>query len=145
MSASSSSCRVAARAATVLDVVADVERYPEWADGVQSAQVLERAENGRPHQARFEVSSGVISGWYIVRYDWSEPDAVSWELVESPLLKSMDGRYDLVEVDEGCEVTYTLSAVPSIPLIGPLRRKVEEQLVRTALAGLSDRVTSVAS
>jgi ribosome-associated toxin RatA of RatAB toxin-antitoxin module len=128
----------------VLDVVSDVESYPEWAEGVQAAEVVERDGRGRPAQARFEVSSGLISGWYVLRYDWSEPDAVSWSLVESPLLKSMDGRYDLVEDDSGCEVTYTLSAVPSIPLIGPLRRKAEEQLVRTALQGLSGRVGSIA-
>ncbi|OOK70588.1 polyketide cyclase / dehydrase and lipid transport family protein [Mycobacterium kansasii] len=35
----------------ILDVVADIEAMPEWSDIHQSAQVLERHDDGRPRRA----------------------------------------------------------------------------------------------
>jgi ribosome-associated toxin RatA of RatAB toxin-antitoxin module len=131
---------IAAPAERILDAIADVASYPEWADGVREARVLDADESGRPSQARFEVSSGVVNGWYVVEYDWTSPTGVSWTLVESPLLRAMEGEYLLSPGDGVTDVEYRLTVDPSIPLIGPLRRKAEQHLVKTALDDLAGRV-----
>lgn len=140
----SASVEVAASPDAVLDVIADLLRYPEWAEGVTSVSILEIGRDGRPLRARFEVSSNVVNGWYTIDYTWSDR-AVSWDLVESPLLKAMEGRYDVEENDGGTTVTYTLRLNPAIPLIGPLRRKAEQQVVRTALQDLAARAAEVSA
>jgi ribosome-associated toxin RatA of RatAB toxin-antitoxin module len=136
---------VNAAAARIVEVIADLEQYPTWADGVDAVEVLAHDGAGRPQRARFEVSSAFVKGWYIVDYTWS-PDAVSWTLVESPLLKQLDGSYRWTPTDgSSTSVTYDLTAVPSMPVIGPLRRKAEQQLVDIALRSLARRVTEAAA
>lgn len=130
----------------VMAVVTDLAAYPEWARGVSDVEVLETFEDGRPRQARFEVSSGLVKGSYTLEYAFDDPEdsaaaaRMSWTLVESSLLKSLVGEY-LVEPDAaGARVEYRLSMVPSFALIGPLRRKAEQQLVGTAVDDLRRRV-----
>ena len=55
-----SSIFVDASPAEVLDVVADVAAYPEWANGISSAEVLEAGPDGRPAQARFTIDAGPV-------------------------------------------------------------------------------------
>lgn len=140
----SASLEIAAPAAVVLDVIADLASYPEWADGVRSVGVLEIDGSGRPLRARFEVASGVVNGWYVIDYTWAER-GVSWTLVESPLLRAMDGSYDIVESGGASTVTYTLQLALAMPLIGALRRKAEQHIVSTALNELASRAQEVSA
>lgn len=135
---------VAAPPGVVLAVIADLARYPEWAEGVRSVDILEVDGSGRPLRARFDVESGLVNGWYVIDYEWSE-GAVSWSLVESPLLRAMDGSYLVADTADGAEVTYTLDLALAMPLIGALRRKAERRIVSTALDDLAARVTEVAA
>ena len=45
----------------ILDVVADVEAMPEWSSIHQSAEVLERDEQGRPRRARMKVRTAGVT------------------------------------------------------------------------------------
>jgi ribosome-associated toxin RatA of RatAB toxin-antitoxin module len=131
------SIHISAPPEAVAQAVGDVLAYPDWAQGVQQVDVLDADDQGRPVRARFEVASGLVNGWYIVEYDWSVDGRIGWSLVESPLLRAMDGSYELVANGTGTTATYTLTLEPTIPLIGPVRRKAEQQLVSTALDDLA--------
>lgn len=140
----SATCEVGASRGVVLDVIADLARYPEWAEGVRRVDVLEVDGVGLPLRARFDVESGIVNGWYVIDYDWSD-HAVSWSLVESPLLRAMNGSYEVVDTAVGAMVTYTLQLSPAMPLIGALRRQAERRIVSTALDELAARVSEVAA
>lgn len=137
---------MAASVEEVMAVVTDLASYPEWARGVSEVEVLETFDDGRPRQARFEVSSGPVKGSYTLEYAFDDAgDAagaarMSWTLVESSLLKSLEGEYRVGRDAAGARVEYRLSMVPSFALIGPLRRKAEQQLVGTAVDDLRRRV-----
>jgi len=137
---------MAASVDEVMAVVSDLETYPEWARGVSGVEVLDTFDDGRPRQARFEVSTGPVKGSYTIEYVFDDatkkqPVArMAWTLVESSLLKALDGEYLVTPEGEGCRVEYRLSMVPSFALIGPLRRKAEQQLVGTAVDDLKRRV-----
>ncbi len=130
----------------VMAVVSDLSAYPEWARGVSQVEVLETFDDGRPRKARFEVSSGPVKGSYTLEYGFEDPSGnrttarMSWSLVESSLLKALDGEYLVEPKADGVHVEYRLSMVPSFALIGPLRRKAEQQLVGTAVDDLRRRV-----
>jgi hypothetical protein len=65
---------------------------------------------------------------------------VTWKLVSSSLLKSLEGAYRLSSKGSGTDVTYELSVDLIIPMIGLLKRKAERRLTDTALKDLKKRV-----
>ena len=140
----SSSIVVDAPPADVMAVIADFESYPEWAKGVQKAEVVEPGTGDRADQVYFALDVSPIKDEYTLAYDWDDDREVTWTLVEGNMLKMLDGAYTLVDRGDGTtEVTYRLALDVSIPLIGMLKRKGEKILIDTALKGLKKRVESL--
>lgn len=126
--------------AEIMAVIADVESYPEWSDGVKSVEVLSSTDDGRPDVAKFTVDAGVIKDSYDLNYTWDGDESVSWTLSNGSVLKAMDGAYILSESGSGTEVKYQLAVDLSIPMLGMMKRKAEKSIVDTALKGLKKRV-----
>lgn len=144
--AEQTSARVTIDAApeVVLDVIGDLAAYPAWSSDIKAVEVLEETDDGRPLRARFSLASRGLSDDYTLLYAWSEA-GVSWQLAEpSALQKSQTGSYVVTGPEEGpSEVRYDLTIDAKLPMIGPLRRKIERQVVATALEGLKARVESL--
>jgi len=125
----------------IMAVIADLATYPDWSDGVKSVEVLTEFDDGRPGDARFIIESGPIKDSYVLAYEWSGDDSVTWELTEGGMLTAMNGSYSLTDQGDGSTlVDYRLSVGLSIPMIGMIRRKAEKVIVDTALRGLKARV-----
>jgi len=140
----SSSIVVDAPPADVMAVIADFESYPQWAKGVQKAQVVEPGTGDRAEQVYFALDVSPIKDEYTLAYDWDGDREVTWTLVEGNMLRALDGAYTLVDRgDSSTEVTYRLALDVSIPLIGMLKRKGEKILIDAALKGLKKRVESL--
>ena len=140
----SSSITVDAPPADVMAVIADFESYPDWAKGVQTAEVRAEGVGDRAEQVYFALDVSPIKDQYTLAYDWDGDREVTWTLVEGIMLKALDGAYTLVDLGDGrTEVTYRLALDVSIPLIGMLKRKGEKILIDTALKGLKKRVESL--
>ena len=137
-----SSILIDAAPAAVMQVIADFEAYPSWAQGVKKAEPVDASE--RPEQVYFELDASPIKDAYTLAYDWDGDRGVSWGLVEGKMLKAMDGAYVLEDRGDGTtEVTYRLAVDISIPMIGMLKRKAEKVIIDTALKGLKKRVESL--
>lgn len=132
---------------TIMDVIADLPAYGEWAEGVNSIEVLTEDANGRPETALFDFASGPIKDKFSLEYDWSNEESdgyVTWTLIEGQVLKKEDGKYTVVEIEDGkSRVLYDLMVDISIPLPGMIKRKAEKKMVETALKGLKKRVESL--
>lgn len=126
---------------TVLEVIADIDSYPEWISEYKEAEVQETDADGYPKTVRFVMDAGVIKDTLVMSYEWpKDRKSLSWTLVSSSLLKSLDGSYDLAAKDSGTEVTYQLAVDLAVPMIGLLKRKAERRLTDTALKDLKKRV-----
>jgi ribosome-associated toxin RatA of RatAB toxin-antitoxin module len=138
---------IAADPARIMAVIADLEAYPQWTDGLTSVEVLSVYEDdNRPAEARFSLESGPIKDVYDLEYDWDGDSAVSWHLLTGQMLTLMDGTYELVDRGNGTtSVTYRLTVDVKMPMIGMLKRKAEKMIVDTALKGLKKRVESSGS
>jgi ribosome-associated toxin RatA of RatAB toxin-antitoxin module len=140
-----SSIVVDAPQAAVMAVIADFPAYPDWAQGMKAAEVLETGADGRGTRVHFELEATPIKDSYTLAYVWKGDDSVTWTLVEGKMLKAMEGAYVLRDNGAGTEVTYRLAVDVSIPMIGMLKRKAEKVIIDTALKGLKKRVESGAA
>ena len=135
------SITVDAAPAAVMAVIADFEAYPQWSDAVKEVSVLETAADGRAEQVWFRIDSGPLKDSYVLAYDWRGDESVSWRLVESKLLKALDGSYVLTDRGDGTtDVTYRLVADVNLPMLGMFKRKAEKVIIDTALNELKKRV-----
>lgn len=142
----SSSITIDAAPADVMAVIADFARYPEWTGEVKQAEVLATDEQGRAEQVRLVMDAGAIKDDQTLAYTWSGDNEVSWTLVKSQMLRSLDGVYSLRPAGAGAtEVTYRLTVDVKIPMLGMIKRKAEKVVIDRALAGLKKRVESTAS
>lgn len=139
-----SSIVVDADPAAIMEVIGDFPAYPQWAKGVQKAEVVKDGPEGWAEQVFFVLDVSPIKDEYTLAYTWDGYDEVTWTLVEGKMLRALDGAYVLRDLGNGStEVTYRLALDVSIPLIGMLKRKGEKILIDTALKGLKKRVESL--
>ncbi|MEX0836434.1 MAG: SRPBCC family protein [Nitriliruptor sp.] len=129
---------IAAPAATILEVITDLESYPEWAEGMLETEVLSRDDQGRPAEARFRVDAKVAEIAYTLRYSY-DADSVSWTLLEGETISQLDGRYELRPTDATTEVRYDLEADVDMPLPGFLKKRAAKQILEQGLEGLKRR------
>ncbi len=133
---------IEASPAEIMEAIADFEAYPEWVDGIKSAEVRDRNAEGRPAQVAFEFSAMGFTASYTLRYEY-EPDdrGVKWTTVEaSGAVKDVEGEYALEPLNGDTQVTYRLRIELGVPLPGFLKRKADKQAIKTALDGLKKRV-----
>ncbi|KGN33192.1 cyclase [Knoellia sinensis KCTC 19936] len=145
----SSSIHIAAEPGAVLDVIADFEAYPEWADQVKTVTILSEDGDGWADQVEYVMDAGAVKDTYVLEYDWDRiaedgSGVVAWSLVRAGVLKALDGSYTLTSDGEGTQVDYALSVDVKIPMIGMLKRKAEKLIIDTALKELKKRVESLA-
>ncbi|GGL22605.1 SRPBCC family protein [Phycicoccus endophyticus] len=135
---------IAAAPGEVLDVIADFEAYPQWAEQVKECSVLTEDGDGWADQVEFTLDAGAIKDQYVLEYDWDVTDGgtgtVSWHLVRATLLKGLTGSYTLEEAGDGTRVTYDLEVDLTMPMLGMLKRKAEKHIISTALTELKKRV-----
>lgn len=136
----SSTMTIAVPRPVIMAVIADFAGYPDWADGVRSAQVLGIGPDGRPSLVRFSLDVGVIKDSYVLAYTWTGDERVEWQLEErGSMVSEMSGAYQLDERDGGTAVTYELAVGLAVPMIGMLKRRAEKTIIDTALKGLRGR------
>jgi ribosome-associated toxin RatA of RatAB toxin-antitoxin module len=134
----SETINVAAPVATVLEVVTDLETYPDWVEGMLDAEVLTTDREGRPDTARFRVDAKVAEVTYTLRYAYEGND-VTWTLVEGEMVSQLDGSYVLTEQEHGTTVVYSIEADVDIPLPGYLKKRAVKQILEQGLDGLQAR------
>ncbi|GGV68907.1 SRPBCC family protein [Streptomyces massasporeus] len=137
----SSSITIGAAPADVMAVISDFARYPDWTGEVKEAEVLKTDAQGRAEQVRLVMDAGAIKDDQVLGYTWTGENEVSWTLVKSQMLRSLDGSYLLKPSGAGgTEVTYVLTVDVKIPMLGMIKRKAEKVIIDRALAGLKKRV-----
>lgn len=132
---------------TCVQVATDVERYPEWADEVKEATVVERDSMGHPLRVAFRAAAFGRSTDYRLRYNFSGlPDRVSWVLEEGDITRKLDGSYEFSPVPgqpDKTEVVYHLEVELVMPLPNFVKTRTERKIFQIALRELKARVEAV--
>ena len=140
--AESKSITIDAPPERIYGVIIDMQSYPEWAEGVKKAEVLETDDQGRPLRVRFTVDARVMEVTYVLGYEHEEPDRLTWELLEGNQINKLDGEYALDGSGSATEVTYTLEVDVDLPLPGFMKKRAAKVIMETGLKGLKQRVES---
>lgn len=127
-------------------VLLDFENYSDWVPDLKSTTVVERDAEGRGAVVEFRAAAMGKSTTYQLRYDYEgAPNRLAWTLERGDVERAIDGAYLLAETPEGAtEVTYELSIELVIPLLGFMKRRAEERIIRAALPQLKAHVEASA-
>ncbi len=126
----------------ILDVIADFESMTQWSSQTQSAEVVERGDDGRPSVVRMKVKSVGVTDEQVVAYTWGE-NTVSWTLVSSTQQRAQDGSYTLTPQGAATRVKFEITIDPLVPLPGFLLKRASKGAIEVATNGLRKRVLSV--
>jgi carbon monoxide dehydrogenase subunit G len=126
----------------IVAVIADFETYPDWVDGIRSAEILDRDTEGRGTEVAYEFSAMGFTASYTLTYEYADDHGrVSWTTKEaSGAISDVQGEYVLEPLNGDTEVTYRLAVELNVPVPGFLKRRADRTAIRTALEGLKKRV-----
>ena len=125
----------------IMEVITDFDAYPDWAEGIRSAEVTDRDGQGRPTEVAFEFSAMGFDASYTLRYEYEGQTGIRWTTKDaSGSVKDIEGEYQLEALDGDTEVTYRLAVEPAMKVPGFLRRRAEKQALQGGLEGLKKRV-----
>jgi hypothetical protein len=128
------------------EVVADIERYVEWAADIKEIVVEERDAAGRPLVVTWRAAAFGRSTSYTLRYDYSEaPRILSWKLTKGDITSKLDGSYVFdpsTSNGSGTDVTYHLEVELRVPIPGFIKMRAQSRIMSTALRELKARVES---
>jgi ribosome-associated toxin RatA of RatAB toxin-antitoxin module len=140
-----SSITVGVPRSAVMAVIADFAAYPEWANGVRAAEIVEQSDDGRARRVRFTLDAGMIKDRFVLRYRWDGDAQVRWTIDPAEpgsVISELSGGYLLADRGSGTDVSYDLTIGLRIPMIGMLKRRAEKMIIDTALKGLRTRAES---
>lgn len=128
--------------ARCFEVVADIERYPEWVGDLKEVHVLERDEQSRPVLVSFRAGAFGRSTSYTLVYDYSgAPTELRWVQRDGDLTNRLDGIYRFEDSPGGgTQVTYQLAVDLRVPLPGFIKRRAEGNILHAAIRDLKARV-----
>ena len=113
-------------------VVEDVLTAPEWQNGLESMEALERDGERRPTLVETESDAKVKTITSEIRFSYEAPTRLSWTQ-EKGDLKSLVGSWDLEDLGDGrTRATYTLDGDPG-RMLGMLIRGPVESAIRGML------------
>lgn len=114
---------------TVWALVKDVERAPEWQDGLKGMRAVERDGEGQATLCEAENDAKVTTLKSTIRFSYDGPTRLSW-VQEKGDMKSVEGSWELEDLGpQGTRATYRidvdfgrkLSFVIRGPIVGVLR------------------------
>ncbi|MGC4991957.1 SRPBCC family protein [Nocardia salmonicida] len=106
---------------TVMQVLAAVERWPEWSDCYRRVQLGRRNELGHPLRAFVTASILGRRDEQILEFDWAS-DTMSWRIVDSLIGARSSGTWNLSANSEGTAVRRRTEIDVPLPLPGILFR-----------------------
>lgn len=108
-------------------VVEDLARWPQWQQGLERVDVVERDEHGRPVVCDIVADARITKVRCRVHVSYDPPDRLSFSRVESDDVDEMQGSWELQAAGEGrTHAVYKLAVDPGH--VGFMARALEKAL-----------------
>lgn len=118
-------------ASQMFDLVADVEKYPQFMPWCGGASVSTRDETGM--QASITISLAGIKQTFTTRNTHQYPSCIELELVDGPF-SALKGRWEFIPLSEdACKVLFTLNYAFSNraleTMVGPIFNRIASSFI----------------
>lgn len=118
-------------ASQMFDLVADVEKYPQFMPWCGGASVSNRDETGM--QASITISLAGIKQTFTTRNTHQYPSCIELELVDGPF-SALKGRWEFIPLSEdACKVLFTLNYAFSNraleTMVGPIFNRIATSFI----------------
>ena len=115
----------------MFDLVADVEKYPEFMPWCGGASVLERSADGM--RASIIISFAGIRQTFTTQNRHQPPDLITLELVDGPF-SALTGRWEFRELGaDACKVLFTMEYAFSSraleAVVGPVFNRIASSFI----------------
>ncbi|WNG87875.1 SRPBCC family protein [Mycobacterium sp. ITM-2016-00317] len=120
----SKTVEVTAAAETIMAIVADFERYPEWNDEIKGCWVLARYDDGRPSQLRLDVVVQGQSGTFITAVYYPGENQIYTVLQQGDLFTKQEQRFSVVAMGPTSLLTVDLDVEVKMAVPAAMVKKV---------------------
>lgn len=114
----------------VWELVADVERAPDWQGGLKSLAAVQHDDDGRVVVADVQIDGKVRTFKSRMRFTYDGPDRLSW-VQETGDVKAVSGSWELVDLGSSTRARYhtevdlgRIGLVIRGPVVGVLREQL---------------------
>lgn len=132
----SKTVEVAADVASVMAIVADFERYPEWNEAIKDAWVLARYDDGRPSQLRLDTVVQGIEGTYIQAVYYPGENQIQTVMQQGELFAKQEQLFSAVASGTASLLTVDIDVETSAPVPAPMVK----MLLNNALDHLAENL-----
>ena len=141
----SKTVEVAASAASILDIVADFESYPQWNKEIKGLWVLARYDDGRPSQLRLDAKYEAIEDTLIQAVYYPNPSQIQTVLQQSNLFKKQEQLFSVVDTGGSALLTVDLDVEPSLPIPAPMVKTLANNVLDYLAENLKKRAEDLGS
>jgi uncharacterized protein YndB with AHSA1/START domain len=109
------------------EIVAEIDRAPEWQQGMESVDVLERDAEGRPSLCEIVVDAKFTKVRFRATVSYEPPHGLTFAKAGSGSVERLDGAWELTDLGGGrTHARYTLAVDPG--KVGLMARPLEKAL-----------------
>jgi ribosome-associated toxin RatA of RatAB toxin-antitoxin module len=111
-------------AASLMAIIVDFERYPEWNEGVTGCWVLARYDDGRPSQLRMDTVVRGVEGTYIQAVFYPDPNKIQTVMQQGKLFKKQEQLFAVAQRGPSSILTIDIDIEMSIPVPAPMVKPI---------------------
>ncbi|EUA14509.1 MULTISPECIES: SRPBCC family protein [Mycobacterium] len=141
----SKTVEVSADAVAIMGIVADIERYPEWNEGIKGAWVLHRYDDGRPSQVRLDTAIQGFEGIYIHAVYYPGENQIQTVMQQGDLFLKQEQLFSVVETGANSLLTVDIDVEPSLPVPAPMVKMLLNNVLEQLAENLKQRAENLAT
>lgn len=141
----SKTVEVGADAASIMAIVGDIERYPEWNEGVNGAWVLARYDDGRPSQVRLDTGVQGIEATYIQAVYYPGENQIQTVMQQGDLFSKQEQLFSVVESGVASLLTVDLDVETTMPVPAPMFKMLINNVLDQLAENLKQRAEQLAA
>lgn len=141
----SKTVEVDAEAGSIMGIVSDIERYPEWNEGVKGAWILARYDDGRPSQVRLDTNLNGFEGVYIHAVYYPGENQIQTVMQQGDLFAKQEQLFSVVATGANSLLTVDIDVEPSMPVPAPMVKMLLGNVLDQLAANVKQRAEQLAS
>lgn len=128
-----------------MGIVSDIERYPEWNEGVKGAWVLARYDDGRASQVRLDTSVQGLDGVYIHAVYYPGENQIQTVMQQGDLFTKQEQLFSVVATGPTSLLTVDIDIEPSMPVPPPMVKMMLNNVLEQLAENVKQRAEQLAN